>query len=482
MADNESSLLPQPTPEQRRVAAGQFERANQVIASGNYDYGIQLLLTCCKLDPANLIYRQTLRRTEKLKYKNNLRGSRLAFLSNSATRAKLKSAKGARDYLKVLEYGEEILSRNPWDSGCQMDMAEAAEALGLSDLAVWTLEQARHRDPKDATVNRALARLYEKRGNFLQAMRLWELVRKADPKDIEAQHKAKDLAANDTIARGRYGEAVAAADARAQRPDSKAGDTLAAGKETAVTPPALEDRLAREAAPLRARIAADPTAPHAYLQLAQLYRRANELDQARAILEQGLGPTGRHYELALELADLEIEPFRRNLIITEDKLRTQPQDEELRRIRIRLLKEINTRELDWYRQKADRFPTEMAYRLELGIRLLRAGQLDEAIHELQLARTDPRQLWKALTYLGFCFKARNNWRLAQRNFEDALKNLPQGEESMRKEILFQLAHGYADNGDLSQALELGYELANLDFSYKDIGKLLDQWQARLQQA
>src|SRR2546422_4837160 len=103
MSASSHSILPSPSPEHRRVAVGQFERANQVIATGNHDYGIQLLLTCCKLDPANLIYRQALRRTEKVKFKNNLRGSRLAFLSNSTVRAKLKAAKGSRDYLKVLE-------------------------------------------------------------------------------------------------------------------------------------------------------------------------------------------------------------------------------------------------------------------------------------------------------------------------------------------------------------------------------------------
>src|SRR6516165_11666923 len=77
----ENSLLPRLSHEQRRVAAGQFERANQVITTGNHDYGIQLLLTCCKLDPGSLIYRQKLRQTEKAKYNNNLRGSRLAFLT-----------------------------------------------------------------------------------------------------------------------------------------------------------------------------------------------------------------------------------------------------------------------------------------------------------------------------------------------------------------------------------------------------------------
>src|SRR5713226_2708072 len=103
MGSHEHSILPSPSAEHRRVAVGQFERANQVIATGNYDYAIQLLLTCCKLDPANLIYRQTLRKTEKVKFKNNLRGSRLAFLTTSTTKTRLKAAKASRDYLKVLE-------------------------------------------------------------------------------------------------------------------------------------------------------------------------------------------------------------------------------------------------------------------------------------------------------------------------------------------------------------------------------------------
>ena len=44
-----------------------------------------------------------------------------ASLSEKLT--KLKAARASRDYLKVLEHGEEILARNPWDVGTQMDMA-----------------------------------------------------------------------------------------------------------------------------------------------------------------------------------------------------------------------------------------------------------------------------------------------------------------------------------------------------------------------
>src|SRR5439155_3627929 len=104
MAINHTSLFPTPAPEHRRGAGGQFERANQVISTGNFDYGIRLLLSCCKLDPGNLVYRQALRRTEKTKYKNNMRGSRLAGLRTWTTKAKLKNARRTRDFLKVLEY------------------------------------------------------------------------------------------------------------------------------------------------------------------------------------------------------------------------------------------------------------------------------------------------------------------------------------------------------------------------------------------
>jgi tetratricopeptide (TPR) repeat protein len=481
MADNTPSRLPQPSAEHRRIAAGQFERANQVITTGNFDYGIQLLLTCCKLDPANLIYRQALRQTEKAKYKNNLHGSRFAGLTNTAAKHKVKAALRAGEYLKVLEHGEEVLTRNPWDVSTQMHMAAAAEAMGLIDLAVWSLEQARQKNPQDLTVNRALARVYEKRGNFTQAIALWELVRRADPNDVEAQHKAKDLAASDTIARGRYDEVVSANRNQEGEEEKEAEDQIVPAGEEPDAPAAL-DRVSREAKPLLDRLENDPTNANLYLQIAGVYRRGDQPDKAREVLQKGLGPSGNNFELCLELAELDLEPFRRDLGVTEQKLKADPRNDELRKLRVRLLKEINTRELDLFRQKASRYPTETVHRFELGIRLLRAGQVDEAIRELQSTRSDPRFLWRSLQYLGLCFKSRNNWRLAQRNFEDALQHLPATEEGTRKELLFLLAQGSADAGDLAKAVEVGYELANLDFGYRDIGNLLDTWQAKLQKA
>src|SRR5262245_26585465 len=466
MADASRPLTP--TPEHRRIAAERFEHARQAVAKDNYDYGVQLLLTCCKLDPGNLIYRQELRRAQKSRHKNNMRGGAFSFLTTAPYRTKLKSAKRGRDYARVLEQGEEILTRNPWDLSAQMDMAEAADALGLTDVAIFILSEARQKDGNNVTVNRALARLFEKRGNFAQAIKLWELVRQVVPSDAEATHKAKDLAASETIQRGHYEDAVAA-----QEPVRIVQQVKATAAAT---------KSAHDLEMLKGKVDADPTSPTTYLQLATHYRKTHKEEDALSVLRQGLGPTGNDFDIQVAIAELELEPFQKNLALTDEKLRSAPKDENLRTIRGRLLKEINARELEIYRMKADRQPTDLGLRLELGVRLLRAGQTEEAIAELQHVRKDPRNLGRAAMYLGFGFKARNNWRLAQRNFEDALKNLLPGAESERKEVLFQLAQGHAEAGDFSQAIDLGHELANLDFAYRDIGRLIDDWQSRLQKA
>ncbi|MDW8242069.1 MAG: hypothetical protein RMJ88_02530 [Thermogemmata sp.] len=486
--------LPILTAEQRRIAQESFQRAQDALTSGHTDYAIELLLTCCRLDPGNFLYRQTLRKAQKEKYGNNLRGSRLAFLTTPRWKARVKAAKRARDYLKVLEYGEQVLCRNPWDLGTQLDMAEAFEALGLSDLAVFTLDQARQKYPKDATLNRTLARLFEKRGDFQKAIVLWQLVKEVHPTDVEAAHKAKDLAARDTIQRGQY-EQVAGGSTESpviSRIEARAQEK--------------QDRLSREIEALLKRIEADPTEPALYLQLAQLYKQHQQWERAKAVLEQGLGPTGQAFALRLELLELELEPLRRNLDLAESRLQRAlqhrssaasatnadpryPPDSgeqlsvtELEQLRDQLRAELNRREIELLRLKAERYPEQVSHRLELGERLLQAGQVEAAIIELQQARRDEKIRWKAALLLGHAFRQRNNWRLAQRNYEEALQILPPHEEEARKEILYQLARGSAAAGDLQRALDLGHELANLDFAYKGINRLIDEWNERLQSA
>jgi serine/threonine protein kinase len=201
--------LPGITRRHQRAALGQFERANQVIAVHDYDYAIHLLLSCCKVDPANLVYRQFLRRLEKALFQSHQRSTRMAWWKTLPSKIMLESAWKAKNFLRVIEYGERILVRNPWDRRTQMIMSEAADALGLTNLAMWILEQAWQKETHTPALNRALARLYEKRGHLPQAIALWKLMLREAPEDAEAQWQLNNLGARETIMRGQYEEMVA---------------------------------------------------------------------------------------------------------------------------------------------------------------------------------------------------------------------------------------------------------------------------------
>jgi tetratricopeptide (TPR) repeat protein len=474
MAGPERGRVSPPNPEQIRVATAQFERAQQVVAAGDLEYAIGLLRTCCQIDPANLVYRQTLRRTVRAKYKNNQRGAWLAWLWNIPARWRLKRCLHREDHLGALDVAEQVLARNPWDVGAQIDLAVAAQALELLEMATWSLEQARSRQPKNLKLLERLAHLYEEQSNFQQATALWQQVQKVSPNHIEAASRLHHLAAQETIQRGRYQHAVRTGESVRKEKEEEPER----GSDTVVPPSdPLDAPRAQDAAALRKKIEKDPRRREPYLALAALYRAAGDLKTARAVLESGLEPTGEAFELRAEWIDLEIEPFRRQLADIEVKLEAEPDDTELIEKRAHLRKEINARELDLFQLRIQRGPPDPRNRYELGVRLLRAGRVEEAIRELQQSREDPRQRWRSLMFLGHCYRVRGTAQQAIRHFREALDEMPSTEVQARKEALFLLASLHADAGDLTSAVEFGTELAGIDNGFRDIGRLLDSWEA-----
>ncbi len=192
------------TPEQRSAAAAQFAHATEVIRNnGDSAYALQLLLSCCKLDPTSLLYRKMLREVGR-EVAGRKRGSWFGSLANLPARGRLRSARNAGDHRKVLEHGEELLTRLPGDIPAQLEMAESAEALGLMDLAVWMMEDARRQAPNDLHVLRTLAGQYERQKRFPKAITIWEQLREIDPSDVEANAKIRQLSVCDTLARSKY--------------------------------------------------------------------------------------------------------------------------------------------------------------------------------------------------------------------------------------------------------------------------------------
>lgn len=185
-------------------AAGQFERAKQVLATGNWEYAYQLLLSCCRLEPENVTYRQALRKAQKAR-RIGQQGGWLSGLGKLKALARLKLARKTGDHKGALERVEDVLLCDPSHIGARLDLSASAEALGMMDLAIWALEEACETAPRDLNVRRARARLYEKQRDFAKAVALWEEIARDDPNDSEASTRARGLATAAALARARKG-------------------------------------------------------------------------------------------------------------------------------------------------------------------------------------------------------------------------------------------------------------------------------------
>lgn len=360
-------------------------------------------------------------------------------------------------FAKALEAGEEGLTYNPWDSAAMRVMGRAADGLGFYDSASWLFQSALKISPNDLEILQDLAEFLERQQDFRSARILWEKILRLNPSDQEAKDRAKELGASETMKR---------------MTDNR--DVIISSAPKEVTLLAEEQRI-------RTLLNEKPHWAPYYIELTNLLKKTNRLEEAESILRIGIVQSEGDKKLLLEIAHLEKLILTKRIdelsfILSHDKTWT------FAKIAEDCLKtEQRRRDSELLKLRVEADPANMASKLELGQMLVELGEIDAAITELQQSRKDPRLSWKALISLGKCFSIKGNATLARRNLEDALKSLPQTEDSFRKEILFSLALSYASEGDFAKAVEIGNEIANIDFTYQGIGKLLDEWLLRSKQ-
>jgi len=197
--------LPAPPPATgpQRIAAGRCAYAMQVLAAGNVGEAVRILHECCKFDPFNIDYRRRLRRLQQTQRSDGL-AAVIGWLKAWLVRRRVRTARKSCAHLKVLEFGEQVLTLAPGDVDTQITMARSAEALGQPALALWLLKHARRHGSTNLPVKRALAQFYENQRDYPAAIAAWESLQRADVGNTEAQEHIRDLSARETIARGHY--------------------------------------------------------------------------------------------------------------------------------------------------------------------------------------------------------------------------------------------------------------------------------------
>lgn len=225
---------------------------------------------------------------------------------------------------------------------------------------------------------------------------------------------------------------------------------------------------------LERKIAKEPSNISLYLELADLLVKEERFTDAEAVLKRALDASGRSLEVQEYLEDVELRHARHQVLIAEKRAKAESTDEAIE-LYNQMRNELNNKELEIYRNRSERYPGNLGHKFELGLRLQRAKNYQEAIRVLQEARGDPKRKGRVLFYLGVCFEAIKQPKLALNHYEEALEHLGEREIDDRKLAMYRAGVVAMDRiKDYEKAEKHLNGLAGLDFSYKDLPDRLDK--------
>lgn len=465
-SENDGQYPPPVTPAQRKRLQKCFEHANLQARQESYDYATDMFSQCVLGDPGNVAYVHGFLGNLKQKYSNNKKGDKLAFIKSVGSKGMVKKASMQKDWAALFKHGLEVLKLNPWDVPTLTSLAHACDELELGDAQLAFLRVALEADPKDVNVNRTCARALGKRVKLVQgeardkmyemAFACWRRVEQSVPGDEEAARATASLMVERTITQGNYdGDAVNSKMAR-----SSGGG---ASSESDLTP---EQKLLRD-------IRRNPKELPKYVELAEIYLRADQFAKAEDVLEQALGQSDGNADIRERWEDAHMRNLRSQLADAEKQFEQNPNESERQRVQ-ELKLQVFQDDLDICRRRVERFPNNLTFKYDLAVRYQLLGHYKEAITEYQQAVNDPKRKGLCMLALGQCFQAIKQFNLAMRHYEAAVQDIPDRDTANKKKSLYlagKLAMGLKDVDTGERYLTT---LAGMDFNYKDVSKLLDK--------
>ncbi|MDX1964854.1 MAG: hypothetical protein SFX18_17020 [Pirellulales bacterium] len=468
MASIPATSGPQPINEaQRRRLQSWFLHGKEKHDAGSFDYAADLYIQCVKGDPANLEYLRAYLQNLYKKYKNNRKGASFGGFQGGSHKANLKKALSAKDWKGALDNGLEVLRINPWDAQILLQIAQAVGELQCYDAQLGYLKAAFDAAPKDAEVAKACAKALAYLGDFDQAIVMWHKVEELRPNDAEAPREISNLQRDKILG-------VAPKRPAAAGPPAGSKGTPPAEEATKGSPEQPQIKLT-PTQELQKKIAEFPQDLENYFQLADIYVHEDKFAEADRLLRTALDLTGRDLKVQEKLEDVDLKRSRHQVQIAEQRAAKDGGD-AAKALAKNLKDELNRKELEVYRVRADRYPTVPRWKFELGLRVKKTSNFHEAAKIFEEIQEDPERGGLALLELGECLQQMQKFQPALEKYLLAVGKIPEKLLDIRKLALYRtgvLAMGLKAWDVAERHLT---QLAGLDFKYKDVAERLDKLQ------
>ena len=443
-----------------------YQKGATALQRQNFDYAIAIFQQVLGREPAFLECRQALRAAQLKKsggstgfFKKVLGGA-----SNSPLVAKAQMARSRP--LEAMAIAEQILENDPQGSSGNRILAESAMAAGLPKTACFAYEILLKSSPKDYDLSMAYGEALSASGQIAKAETVYSDLMRAYPQKGEIVAALKNLSARQTLNEGGY---EALADGSGSYRDILRNKDEAVKLEQEHRSIKSDDVSQNLIAEYEARLANEPHNLKLIRSVAELYTQKKQFDKALEYYERiRSSESGGDATLEKAIADTSIRKY--DHLLSQLDL-TNPdhaaQAEQLK-------KEKALFQLEEIRKRAERYPTDLQIKFELGQLYFLAGKYNEAMAEFQKAQNNPQRRLQAMAYLGQCFAAKGMNDMAARRIQEALKEKP-GFDDEKKDLIYLLGSLLEKMGKKEEAMEQFKQIYEQDIGYKDVAAKVDAY-------
>ena len=455
----------------KRAAERWFDQAAKLVTQRNYDYAIKSFVEGLGLDPL-AIERGWV----------PLRGCAIARMHAGGKKPgaleSMKYSTTGKDPVKAMLNAAWLLGHSPMNVAYAEGILKNANKARCEEVVFWVgpiyrelIGSEKKTDGKKFTL---LKDVYEELGDRCQfreevgdAIKAYELgleaitsYRNVDTKNRDLDGVVKDLSTKLTILKGNYDSAesfrgsVKDGEGQARLQDEErlvhGGDRLTAAIERA-----------------RKEMEANPEVDVKVIAYVDLLCKNEDDENEKAairLLTEKYRATD-NYRFKLRGDDIAMKQLSR-------QLRRARKSGDAQQVR-----EIATRQLRFeekvYRERVERYPTDLRYKYELGRRLFRFRKVDDAIPLFQHARNDPKVRNSCAVYLGRCFLEKKLPQQAIDILRAAVEEYEISDDEVAKELNYWLGRSLEAAGLTDDARKIYGKLMQIDYNYRDIRERLE---------
>ena len=438
-----------------------YEKAMSALERGNAGYALDMLKQVITLEPRFLLGRKNLRIAQVkalLTTKPTAMTHQMASLKGTFT---LMAAQGKlkKDPKGALEGAEKLLALDPLNMPFLKFFSQAAEAAGMPEIAVETLEIAKPYYAKDVEFLRLLARLYIQTNQPSGARDCYAAVAELRPNDQTAIKNLKDAAALDSMKTGGWEDMKT--DFRSKLKDKKEAILLEQQAKSVKGDSDVDTLIAERVKDIQR----EPLNMNFRRALADLYVRAERFDEALQSLEEATKAAGRtDPQIERTTSHIKVRKFDTAIAAAKaagDEAAVAANEQA----KADFLYEDAT-------NMVKRYPNDLQFRYDLGYQFYLRGQYNDAIEEFQLAQRNPQRRTRALYYLALCFTQKGQPDIAFEQLQKAASELTLMDET-KKDVVYQMGVLADQMGRKAEAVAFFKEIYSVDIKYRDIAQRIE---------